>query len=115
LQLFRITNVLPNKNRLEKGIAAFPDEIAYRLIKLFSYSGETVLDPFMGSGTTLKVARKLGRDTIGYEIDIELKDVIMEKIRDLGDPSKIKVKIRKDSKKLRTALQNRVSEKNGVK
>jgi DNA modification methylase len=56
-------------NRLEKGIAAFPDEIPYRLIKLFSFSGETVLDPFMGSGTTLKVALSLGRDAVGYEID----------------------------------------------
>ncbi len=54
LNVWQITNVLPIYNRLEKGIAAFPDEIPFRLIKLFSYDGETVLDPFMGSGTTLK-------------------------------------------------------------
>jgi DNA modification methylase len=59
LNVWNITNVLPINNRLEKGIAAFPEEIPYRLIKLFSYKGETILDPFMGSGTTLKVAHVL--------------------------------------------------------
>ena len=42
--------------------------------------GETVFDPFLGSGTTLKVARELGRKGIGYEIDLELKDVIRKKL-----------------------------------
>ena len=60
--IWEITNVLPN-SKLEKGIAAFPDELPYRLIKLFSYIGETVLDPFLGSGTTMKVANKLGRNS----------------------------------------------------
>jgi DNA modification methylase len=44
LTTWNITNVLPLKNRIEEGIAAFPEEIPYRLIKLFSYVGETVLD-----------------------------------------------------------------------
>lgn len=52
--IWEMTNVLPG-SKLEKNIAAFPDELAYRLIKLFSYVGETVLDPFLGSGTTMKV------------------------------------------------------------
>src|SRR5881296_2749251 len=56
---WRITNVLPMKGRLEEGVAAFPDEIARRLIKLFTFVGENVLDPFAGSGTTLKVAKDL--------------------------------------------------------
>ena len=67
MTVWDITNVLPRKNRLEKGIAAFPEEIPYRLIKLFSFVGETVLDPFLGSGTTTKVARNLGRHSVGYE------------------------------------------------
>ncbi len=53
--------ILILQNSLEKGIAAFPEEIPYRLIKLYSYKGEKVLDPFAGSGTNLKVAMKLGR------------------------------------------------------
>ncbi|MEN4005998.1 MAG: site-specific DNA-methyltransferase [Methanobacterium sp.] len=80
LNVWNITNVLPINNRLEKGIAAFPEEIPYRLIKLFSYKDEVVLDPFMGSGTTLKVANELGREAIGYEVDIELLEVIKEKL-----------------------------------
>jgi len=46
----------------------FPEEIPYRLITLYTYRGDTVLDPFLGSGTTLKVARHLGRHGIGYEV-----------------------------------------------
>lgn len=79
LNLWEMTNVLPN-SVLEKGIAAFPDELPYRLIKLFSYVGETVLDPFVGSGTTMKVARKLSRNSVGYEILDELIPVIKTKV-----------------------------------
>ena len=78
MTLWEMTNVLPN-SRLEKGIAAFPEELPYRLIKLFSYVGETVLDPFVGSGTTMKVARGLGRNSVGYEILANLEPVIREK------------------------------------
>jgi|GEM_PF-1404252 len=51
-----------------------------RLITLFSHIGETVLDPFLGSGTTMKVARLLGRSCIGYEIDLELLPIIQAKV-----------------------------------
>ncbi|PJA98460.1 MAG: site-specific DNA-methyltransferase [Ignavibacteriales bacterium CG_4_9_14_3_um_filter_30_11] len=76
--LWEITNVLPG-SKLEKNVAAFPDELPYRLIKLFSYVGETVLDPFLGSGTTMKVARLLNRNCIGMEIIHDLEKVIKEK------------------------------------
>jgi modification methylase len=48
--------------------APFPEEIPYRLVQLYSYPGEVVLDPFAGSGQTLKVAKALGRQYAGYEI-----------------------------------------------
>lgn len=76
--LWEITNVLPG-SKLEKNVAAFPDELPYRLIKLFSYVGETVLDPFLGSGTTMKVARLLNRNCIGIEIRRDLEKVIKVK------------------------------------
>src|SRR5438477_10077392 len=80
LTVWNITNVLPMPGRIEEGIAAFPEEIPRRLIKLFTMVGETVLDPFLGSGTTLRVARELGRKGIGYEIDLELKRVLRKKL-----------------------------------
>ncbi len=46
----------------------FPEEIPYRLIKLFSYEGDLILDPFLGIGTTTKVASNLNRQWVGYEI-----------------------------------------------
>ena len=60
--------------------AIFPDELVYRLVRMFSYEGDTVLDPFLGSGTTVKVARELNREGIGYEREIQYKSVIMEKL-----------------------------------
>lgn len=49
--------------------APFPKSLAARAIKLYSFKGETVLDPFVGSGTTCEVAKKLGRNFIGIDID----------------------------------------------
>jgi site-specific DNA-methyltransferase (adenine-specific) len=49
--------------------AAFPEELPRRLIKLFSFPGDTVLDPFLGSGTTCAVAKTLGRRAMGLDID----------------------------------------------
>lgn len=73
--IWEITNVLPGAN-LERNIAAFPEQLPYRLIKLYSYYGETVLDPFLGSGTTMKVARSLNRNSVGIEILRDLLRVI---------------------------------------
>jgi DNA modification methylase len=53
-------------------IAPFPYELPYRIIKAFSYVGETILDPFAGSCIALKVAADLKRNGIGYEINPEI-------------------------------------------
>lgn len=79
MTLWEMTNVLPGST-LEREIAAFPEELPYRIIKLFSYVGETVLDPFVGSGTTMKVARQLGRNSIGIEIKKSLIPIIKKKV-----------------------------------
>src|SRR5437660_9812894 len=60
--------------------APFPDELPYRLIRMFSCLGDTVLDPFLGTGTTVKVARMLGRKGVGYEVNSSLKPFIMRNI-----------------------------------
>ncbi len=61
-------------------IAMFPEELPYRLIKMFSFVGDTVLDPFLGSGTTSLVAKKLNRHSVGYEINHEYKSYIENKL-----------------------------------
>lgn len=61
-------------------IAMFPEELPKRLIKMFSFAGETVFDPFAGSGTTLLAAKHLGRNSIGYEINKNFKPIIREKL-----------------------------------
>src|SRR2546425_7377104 len=49
--------------------APYPAELAYRLVRMFSFTGDTVLDPFMGTGTTLLAAGRCGRNSIGVEIE----------------------------------------------
>ena len=61
-------------------IAVFPEELPHRLIKMFSFVGETVFDPFMGSGTTALAARNLHRNSIGYEINSDYKRYYEEKV-----------------------------------
>lgn len=63
--------------------APFPDELAKRLILLYSFEGETILDPFLGSGTVVKVARESNRNSYGYEINMDYKRLI-EKVIGLG-------------------------------
>jgi 16S rRNA G966 N2-methylase RsmD len=61
----------------------FPEELPKRLIKMFSFVGETILDPFLGSGTTSLAAKKLNRNSIGYEINEDFLQIIKEKL-DIG-------------------------------
>jgi DNA modification methylase len=61
-------------------IAMFPEELPRRLIKMFSFVGETIIDPFAGSGTTSLAAKNLDRNSIGYEINPEFIPFIKEKL-----------------------------------
>ena len=65
----------------EGHIAMFPEELPARLIKMFSFTGDTVLDPFLGSGTTSLAARNLGRHSIGYEINGNFVPAIRKKLQ----------------------------------
>ncbi|GBD96072.1 modification methylase HindIII [bacterium BMS3Abin06] len=61
-------------------IAVFPEELPARLIKMFAFAGDTVLDPFLGSGTTSLAARNLCRNSIGYEINADFISIVKEKL-----------------------------------
>jgi len=62
-------------------LAPFPEELPKRLIKMFSFVGDTVLDPFLGSGTTSLAALNLSRNSIGYEMNREYQDVIKRRLQ----------------------------------
>lgn len=73
---------IPGKGDLAFGehSAIMPEEIVRRCVKLFTYVGDVVLDPFAGSGTTLKVAQELKRNFVGYEISKSYKKIIQLKL-----------------------------------
>jgi len=66
--------------RQDGHIAMFPEELPKRLIKMFSFVGDTVLDPFLGSGTTSLAAKKLNRNSVGYEMNPEFIPYIERKL-----------------------------------
>ena len=61
--------------------APFPFELAYRLVRMFSFVEDTVLDPFCGTGTTMLAAMKTGRNSIGIEIDPHYIDITERRLR----------------------------------
>jgi site-specific DNA-methyltransferase (cytosine-N4-specific) len=90
-QIWDIIGTRQTTTQLERRIAAFPDEIVNRLIRMFSLKGDTVLDPFLGSGTTTKIAMQSERNSIGYEKDETLLPLIRKKTN--CEPMAFKLKI----------------------
>ena len=75
---------------------AYPFELAYRLISMFSVKGDTVLDPFLGTGTTLNAAAAAGRNSIGYEIEPGFRRDISSKARGMISPAGQRIRARID-------------------
>ena len=65
--------------------AAYPFELVYRLINMFSIKGDLVLDPFLGTGTTLMAAMASSRNSIGFEVDQGFKEVIQNRLQNTTD------------------------------
>ena len=70
--------------------APFPKELPYRCLKMFSYINDTVLDPFMGSGTTGVACKELNRNFIGIELDEKYFNIAKERIEDVSN-SKLEI------------------------
>lgn len=79
-QIWAVKGTRQQASDVNRRLAAFPEEIVNRLIRMFSIKGDTVLDPFLGSGTTAKVAVQNERNCFGYEIDESLLPLIKKKI-----------------------------------
>ncbi len=77
---FKGTKQKINNSETRKRSAAYPFELPYRLINMYSLQGDTVLDPFLGTGTTLLASIAANRNSIGYEIDPMFSDIITDNI-----------------------------------
>jgi len=120
LSVWDIKNVLPSE-KWSKYTAAFPEQLVERLVKLYSYTGETVLDPFLGTGTTCVVARRLNRNCVGYEVDLELREAIEERLNvgvktitsfgGASDQDSVEIIVREDAMRLRGKLREEVEKK----
>jgi site-specific DNA-methyltransferase (cytosine-N4-specific) len=93
-QIWDIIGIKQESTEIERRVAAYPEEIVYRLIRMFSIIGDTVLDPFLGTGTTTKVAIEQYRNSVGYEIDENLLELIKKKVyhqQRLFEPREVEV------------------------
>lgn len=90
--------------RQDKHLAMFPEELPKRLIKMFSFVDDTVLDPFLGSGTTCLAAKNLNRNSIGYEINKDYLQIIKTKLEntdiEIIHQEKLKINFREEINRL---------------
>lgn len=82
------------QSELRERSGAYPFEIPYRLINMYSVYGDTVLDPFWGTGTTSLAAIVAGRNSIGYELEEEFMQVFQERVEDVPAYSRAVIKRR---------------------
>ncbi len=80
--------------------APFPEELPHRLIKMFSFYGEIVLDPFMGTGTTALATEKLGRRAIGYEINNKYVKIAKKRLLEISNEEPVKTSLSRSIKVL---------------
>jgi site-specific DNA-methyltransferase (adenine-specific) len=79
-----VWDIPPESARRVSHPAPFPIELPERLIRLYTYENDLVLDPFMGSGSTLVAAARLGRRYVGYDLDPTYVDIARMRVRDEG-------------------------------
>jgi site-specific DNA-methyltransferase (cytosine-N4-specific) len=79
-QIWDIIGAKQTPLQVSRRAAAFPDEVPRRLINMFSVAGDTILDPFLGTGTTLKAAIESHRNSISYEIESDFRTIIEQRV-----------------------------------
>ncbi len=84
-----IWNDIPGASRGLGHPAPYPVEIAYRLISMFSFIGDTVLDPFLGTGTTTEAAIIANRSSIGYEVEEKYYEIVKRRFAQLRSEATI--------------------------
>jgi DNA modification methylase len=102
---------LLSQNEIRNRSGAFPFEIPYRLINMFSVRGDTVLDPFLGTGTTMFAAIASGRNSVGYEIENIFGKIIQKDLLDGSSLNTINDVIRQRILNHKKFVKNRIREK----
>lgn len=102
-----------NNKKLRERNGAYPFELAYRLINMYSVKGDTVLDPFLGTGTTIMASIACQRNSIGYEIDPNFEEFIKEKV--LGSQKSLNEYISNRINKHMEFVNQRVQKKGSLK
>ena len=88
-----VVQTLPG-DRLRRRSAAFPLEVPFRLINMFSVKGDTVLDPFLGTGTTMAAAAAVGRNAIGFELESDFQDAIVADLHAVAEVANRRIRER---------------------
>lgn len=96
-----------------KRSGAFPFELAFRLVNMFSIKGDTVLDPFLGTGTTLHAAMASARNSVGFEIDTGMKDLVFSGVKEILPLARRRIEDRLESHM--TFVRERTREKGPLK
>lgn len=106
---FRGTRQKINKESFRKRSTAYPIELAYRLINMYSSYGDCVLDPFLGTGTTLLAAIACGRNGYGIERDLGAEEVIKESLRSAKPEADrlVRLRMKKHSDFIKTYTKNK--------
>lgn len=104
---------LHDSNKVRKRSAAFPFEIPFRLIQMFSVYGDTVLDPFLGSGTTMFAAMASARNSVGYEMESGFRDMIFSGCENI--PVFARKRILDRMEHHRNFVKKRLAEKGNIK
>jgi len=91
------TSQVLDEQNVRSRSAAFPFELPYRLTNMFSVKGDTVLDPFAGTGTTMYAAMAAGRSSIMIEKDASLEDAMLSRIRNIVMEANVRVRTRLDN------------------
>jgi DNA modification methylase len=83
--------------KIRERSGAYPFELAYRLINMFSLRGDTILDPFLGTGTTTEASMATARNSIGVEIDSNFKDILFSRFQNIVSFSNQLIEKRKEN------------------
>jgi DNA modification methylase len=102
-----------NRTTVRERSAAYPFELAYRLIHMYSVKGDIVLDPFLGTGTTIFAAIAAARNSIGVEIDTHFQEIVHEELPSFQERANTKIQERLSEHK--AFVHTRIAANNGLK